>query len=242
MNIVDAFDQSFPRAAQAKLLRAVFQGCMRAHDDAKQFGPGRTKDSVPNLRRLHVEKFLEQALLGPGFAVTRHQAPSSTNLRVESMGAILTMVTRNRTVHRVKPAEYRAILATQLDLFRSAAVATGQLFGLLVYGGGLREYLPGQARIVFPDERGIFDAAQINLFARFPDVVEHFRSGAGRPAEVAAVPLLVPRREAPLTKVDESAGLGDDAPRRGADEGRAPEADVIPLLKPRMIPKEIEED
>lgn len=180
-NPADFFRNNVPLALRKALLRAVFEGCSKAHHQAKARDGDFFLDAIPSFRRLEVESRLSKLLLPTGFKSEIFPTTSTHYTQIYSDTIVLTAVTRAKKVAGyVEPSLYRKTLArsSQLSLFRQDAEPepdTGaKLYGLLVYGGAHKYVFPTIAEILFPTPSGHIVDDGVNLIAEHNDVVMRY--------------------------------------------------------------------
>lgn len=184
------FRRNAPPSLLRAMLRVIFDGCIAAYNETRAgVASGFFKDAIPTARRVKVEAGLSGLVrLPPGFTISLFPTTTTNYTEIRSPQIVITAVSRSRRVQSVGRARYREMLArpAQLSLLepdRPFDPANG-VYGLLVYGGPLRQRVPSVAMIAFPTADGNFLPSRISLIQEFPEIVQSYTvresSGFGR--------------------------------------------------------------
>lgn len=183
---LETFRREMSVAALERLLRILFVAFKAARERSADFGQF-SRSILPQLRRFYLETELAGAVWnGSTVATVRSHSRGSYTL-IETNRLALGVVTRRESlVNFVKPYQFRGLLAApaQLELFGTRELEPFEkVFALLVFGGSAKAFYPEFARIVFPQESGVFMAGEINLLVERAETVASLRGATLRAPE-----------------------------------------------------------
>jgi len=176
------FDDDFVSRA----LRAVFQAHKVAYEEATaQFQTQEAENALPYMRRAKLEGYLRDTASRSGMtALVQKSAKSSWwHTEVRSGPLVLTASSVQSPCGPVDPSEFRLTLAQDNALYLwdepgDPVPADAPLYMLLLHSRNRGDdrirapHLPGSAYLAFPAPRLADYVHRINLFERYPSVVD----------------------------------------------------------------------
>lgn len=186
----EAFDRHVPRPVQEELVRAVFSAYRSAYDACRETLPDEeTEEFLPFQRWIQLRAGLRR-LPGQFPEIQSEYHRFYTLVRMGPVQMTASSIPEAGEVARY--AHYRDDFtrSSQLDLFLDNASVPPDdavMYVMLLHGPDReRRYQPSFAEIVFPTGNGLAYDHRVDLFARFPELVEAFRAERLVPIEPAA--------------------------------------------------------
>lgn len=183
--------QHMPEVLFERLLRAVFTAHRVAFEECRSgFAETESANLLPYYRRAKLEGFMRDAatLTGIGASVVRSDGSPWNHTELRSGPVVLTASTVQSPCGPVDTSEFRLTLARANELYLwpepgDIPPDDAPLYALLLHSRSRWEqrsdqqkfgYMPGSAYIAYPTPNLGEYGHEIDLFAKFPGVVESF--------------------------------------------------------------------